>query len=1032
MRLYNILKGVVLIDGYPIETLSAKWLLNNITVVEQQSVLFNTTIKENIALGNCIRGTEMSDVQLEYSISFATLRNIIESASKGLDSIVGSGGSKLSGGQRQRVALARARVRDTPILILDESLSALDPRSRETILRNIRTWRKGKTTIIITHELNQIQPEDYVYIFHKGKTLAQGLRKDLNDCNFFSGKSNSIMINDNMSTVSSSSSHSPFSDYYGMSLNSSKRETIHVMDTFSEDFSEDFSSLNEIKGKEAPLNIDPKSERLKNINRLSTVRPLSSFYPSLLLIDPRGEESIHNLLEAGNRNIIDGRRFSEPPTPYTPTNQFTFDSMESKPEKQTAFKLGYINPKDTKGLPIPTLSVLYKCFQTVQNKPVLLFGICIAIINGAVNPIFSFAIAKIFTSMFPGSSTGSNSKWIALAISIAFIDSVTIYLRTTVLCLAADRWVCSIRLKAFESVTSRDISWFTDNKIDSGELTTLLMNNTEDIRVIITLFLTILSTCVSLSLICIIWVMIMGWKLCFVALSLIPGSYISYLIFKYFNNIWEAQVISLGAKVDGILYEMVSGIRTLRILGIEKYFNDAFKSSISQYSVIKLKDSMCKGIGFAISDFFPLACQGILLYFGMKLVADGEYTLEQVMIIFTILLFSITSISVLMTAIPQMHGPLLTVLRLFHFLDDNSDLNQEKIGQKIKMSLTSSTIIFKDVCFSYTTPKEISTLVNFDESSDDEDLTFTTKIESTRPVSSFSFFAPDTFKDSVITTSQPVKKSEQETSKHGFKNLLNGLDLLFKRSKSQILKAKISEKASRRRIIEVPVLYNINTTIPKNSVVAIVGPSGSGKSTLTSLLTKLYLPTSGVITIGGVDITDIDTDSLRSEIAVVGQMPLNFFRGTICENLTFGLNANISMDEIRRVCQDCAIDDFISTLPDKYDTMIGGSTGQVSSGASNLMSGGQMQRIGLARALLRQPRVLILDECTSGLDSKSTATILTKLEAYKQKRTMTIIIITHQKEPTEIADIIITLSQGHIFRNEIKNNKFARQSLDIN
>lgn len=1027
LRLYDKSKGVALVDGYPIETLSAKWLLNNITVVEQQSVLFNSTIRENIALGNCIFKEPMTEEQLESSISFATLQTVISSASKGLDTIVGPGGSRLSGGQRQRIALARARVRDTPILVLDESLSALDPSSRDTILRNIRQWREGKTTIIITHELSQIRPDDYVYVLHRGKAMRQGFRSELNNCSIFSeSRMNSILIPDTPSMASPGTPHSPFSDYFQASPTTiaSKRETIHIMDAFSMSSFDDSPRTPVTENKRVTmLNFEPKAGKYINTKRLSSVRPLSSFYAPLLIVDHKGENSIKNILESGN-SPTEINRFLAPPVPYSPTSYFVFDSG-NKPETKKEFRLGYISPKDTRDLPIPTLHMLVKCFIQIQPKPALFVGIAVAVINGGVTPIFSFAIAKIFTSMFPGAGGGSNSKWIALAIVIAFVDSVTIYLRTSVLCIVADRWVRSLRVKAFQSVTSRDVSWFINNKIDTGELSNLILNNTEDIRVIITLFLTVMATCVSLSLICVIWVMIIGWKLCMVALSLIPGSYLSYLTFKYFNGIWEAQCIAVSAKIDGIIYEMVSGIRTLRILGIEQYFNDAFKTTSLEYSVLKLKDSICKGIGFAISDFFPLACQGILLYYGMKLVADGEYTLNQVMIIFTILLFSITSISVLMTAIPQMNVPLLTLLRLFYLLDHEPVESQEATGQKLKMSLTGSTIIFNDVNFSYTAPKEVNSLEDDEESGDG--LVFNSRSE--RPISSFSLLRPGTFDKfaNEVEAVEVVKTESDKKNKTESKKKWSP----FQHSKNRILKEKLAAVAAKSHIAGIPVLHNISTIIPKNSVVAIVGPSGSGKSTLTSILTKLYTPTSGMITIGGVDINNIDTDSLRSEIAVVGQAPLHFFRGTIRDNLTLGLSFNVSMDDLRRVCQECAIDDFISSLPDKYETIIGGSTGEVSSGATSLMSGGQMQRIGLARALLRQPKVLILDECTSGLDRKSTATILNRLEMYKQKRTMTILIITHQQEPTEIADIIITLSQGRIARREIsKTSPFSRHSLE--
>lgn len=1056
LKLYDTCKGSVLIDGFPIETLSSKWLLNNITVVEQQSVLFNTTIKENIELGNSIRGVPAQELQLTNAISFATLQNIIASSSKGIDSIVGPGGSRLSGGQRQRIALARAHVRNTPILILDESLSALEPQSRDSILRHIREWRKGKTTIIITHELSQIRDKDYVYIMNKGKMLDHGLRENLSHCKIFGGQTPL-----GMDDPCNSALHSPFSDFFQLNSPGSSHGGTPVPGSPTSTS----SIVLELSRPAESLDMTSNKYQRNNSNNSSrgrySVRPLSSFYPSLSVMGPTTEDNkiiVRNLPVPGSpirKNTV--RPFSAPPSPYSPDTAYFVDNelSEVSPSRST-FELGYINPKDTNDLPVPTFATLYRCFKSIKNKPALFFGIFIAVVNGAVNPIFSYAIANIFTSMFSGADADtSNSKWIILAISIALIDSITIYLRTTVLCLVADRWVRDIRIRAFECAMSRDLSWFVNNKIDTGELTTLIVNQTEDIRVIITLFLTVFSTCLSLSLICIIWVFVLGWKLCLVALALIPGSYLSYVVFKFLNTRYEAQCVSIAAKVDEIIHEMVSGIRTLRILGIESYFTKNFQSTSEKYLKIKLKDSLFKGLGFGLSDIFPFVCQAILLWYGMKLVSTGEYTLTQTMLIFTILLFSITSISVLITAIPQMHKPLITVIRLFHFMEFDSNETPESSGAKIKMSLTGSSISFNDVSFGYTVPKESNALDDVDDDyfcDSDDDNVSETNISVTSGnyymdekkqfyqqeefVSSSSNLLDSGHKGAIAVAAvaeqekrkrllQQKQKRQQEKEQQKiqqeniFETLWGELSALKRQSKSKLLTKKLAEKASKNRIVEKQVLHDFTTMIPSNSVVAIVGPSGSGKSTLTSLLTKLYLPTSGSITIGGIDIRDIDTTSLRSEVAVVGQMPLQFFRGTIRQNLVFGLQRDVSIDEIRKVCQECSIDEFICSLPEKYNTILGGSTGQVSSGTSNLMSGGQMQRIGLARALLRQPRVLILDECTSGLDPVSTSLILNKLSEYKKRREITIIIITHQQEVASIADIVISIAKGTVVKRDV-------------
>lgn len=164
---------------------------------------------------------------------------------------------------------------------------------------------------------------------------------------------------------------------------------------------------------------------------------------------------------------------------------------------------------------------------------------------------------------------------------------------------------------------------------------------------------------------------------------------------QVFGNYFDGKCTSLAAQVDEVIHEMVSGIRTLRILGIERYFINRFEKLSAQYALVKIKDSFSKGFGFGISELFPFLSQGVLLYYGMQLVADGDYSVTEVMLIFTILLFSITSISVLITAIPQMQKPLVIMVRILHLLDYDPSKSREAQGAKIKMGLTGSSISFK-------------------------------------------------------------------------------------------------------------------------------------------------------------------------------------------------------------------------------------------------------------------------------------------------------------------------------------------------
>lgn len=212
------------------------------------------------------------------------------------------------------------------------------------------------------------------------------------------------------------------------------------------------------------------------------------------------------------------------------------------------------------------------------------------------------------------------------------------------------------------------------------------------------------------------------------------------------------------------------------------------------------------------------------------------------------------------------------------------------------------------------------------------------------------------------------------------------------------------------------VLQNFNLTIKENTCTAIVGPSGSGKSTVAALLLALYAApppsphnTQGVITLGGIDIRTVHVPTLRTLISIVPQNP-KLFPASIRDNISYGLSESSpfnTMPSIQAAAVAAGIDEFITSLPLGYDTMIGeGGIG---------MSGGQAQRLVIARAIVRCPRILILDEATSSLDVENAERIrktVTRLMALSNG--LTVIIITHAREMMEIADDVVVIDQGRV------------------
>ncbi len=197
-------------------------------------------------------------------------------------------------------------------------------------------------------------------------------------------------------------------------------------------------------------------------------------------------------------------------------------------------------------------------------------------------------------------------------------------------------------------------------------------------------------------------------------------------------------------------------------------------------------------------------------------------------------------------------------------------------------------------------------------------------------------------------------------------------------------------------------LENINLHIKSGETIGIIGGTGSSKSTLVQLIPRLYDATVGQVKIGGVDVKDYDLTSLRDSVAMVLQKNV-LFAGTIKENLRWG-NENATDAEIEEACKLSQAHEFVSAFPNGYDTMI-------EQGGTNV-SGGQKQRLCIARALLKKPKILILDDSTSAVDTKTDKLIRMGFEKYIPETTK--IIIAQRISSVENADRIIVLDNGKI------------------
>lgn len=219
-------------------------------------------------------------------------------------------------------------------------------------------------------------------------------------------------------------------------------------------------------------------------------------------------------------------------------------------------------------------------------------------------------------------------------------------------------------------------------------------------------------------------------------------------------------------------------------------------------------------------------------------------------------------------------------------------------------------------------------------------------------------------------------------------------------------------------------LSNINLDIKSGQTIGIIGGTGSSKTSLANLISRLYDVENGSVKVGGIDVREYDLEVLRDSVSMVLQKN-ELFSGTILENLRWG-DKNATLEDCKRVCKIACADEFIEKFEDKYDTYI-------EQGGSNV-SGGQKQRLCIARALLKKPKIIIFDDSTSAVDTATDAKIRLALREYVPE--ITKIIIAQRLSSVKDADKIIVLDDGKVdgfdtHENLLKNNKIYKAVAEV-
>lgn len=967
VRFYQPASGLIQLDGNSLQDLDVHWLRQQVTLVEQHSVLFNDSIRRNIALG--IPDQRVGSAEIMSVVSFAMLQQMIHDLPDGIDTELGTQGNSLSGGQRQRMALARARLRDSRILVLDESTSALDYITRSNILQSIRSWRAGRTTIVITHDITQILPEDFVYVMDKAQVVQQGTRRTMEvelDSPFhnfindperddFSNSEEDDLDDDvydlvglyedskiGLKTPSRPSSavlrqSGIFSPFMHADMNGSFSSSRRVSRDFSKEIATDSVKkpprpltvvdqvTEQASPRQIPLPLSAASDRPDTVSsQVSKLRPIS-FAPS------------------------------------APTRILKRQSVLEEPSFRKTFRAKMARRKERRlREEISTDSIqelsIYGVLRTVwplvdwTTRLALIGGLVCSLIHSAATPVFAYTLSLLFSTFYSiGNQRGLAQKYSLSILGIAAADGVAEYGFNFLFEVSAQKWATALRNESLKRILLQPREFFDQEENSVGRLAECLDNFAEEARNLPGRFLCILIIMVFTVAIGIIWAFAICWKLVLVAMGCLIVMFFITRVFHSISTRWEKRCNSASEVVGRILEETFVNIRTVRCLVLEDHFRNKYTNATSAALATGTKRAIYTGSIYGLNYSSAAFVTAFLIWWGGYLVSKKQFTSTDIITTFNVLMLSVSHANHIGFYIPQINVSKSAASRLMRLARLPQD-SQELSGTE--QLFTAGDIAFDNVNFSY-----------------------------------------------------PTRKNHQ-------------------------------------------VLHNVSFDIQKGSCTAIVGGSGSGKSTIAALILKLYQTGTKPsrfnpdISVSKRDVKVLHTLTLRSRIAVVSQTPL-LFPGTITENIIYGLDLSNSLtsdENVRAAAFAAGCEDFIDSLPFGYRTIVGdGGTG---------LSGGQAQRIAIARALVRSPDILILDEATSALDvesaniirdtiqrlvresrspnpgtgwperldSKSEATkrLSARISQAYQRRGMTVVIITHAREMMSVAEQIIMLDKGRV------------------
>ncbi|GAA5909077.1 hypothetical protein JCM6882_001182 [Rhodosporidiobolus microsporus] len=970
LGLYKAESGRVEVDEQGLEWIDEEWLRGHVACVSQgASVLFDGTIHDNVAVGvvgqlqddgTRRRQEDVSRDEVVAACRGALIHDFIRDLPDGYDTWVsGEKGASLSGGQRQRLAIARAWIRDPTVLILDEATSALDATSRLLVNEAVKRWRENRTTIIITHDLAPISHDDFVYVMADGCVVEQGYRGDLerDSAGYFADMSRT-----------QSGPAADKEEAYG-------EDEAEILDM---DDDEDVDPY-VVHGTPKSTHSTPRSvvstPRIR-ISDADAEASTPSRYSTSLLFPPPATE-----LFRAARELREARRtsaqFGQPPPSRSPSpspsrpasrqsdllplpafelNDDASSTCSSKAmsRSDSEMSLAALEYAGTAAMQNRSRAAATRIkHRTMNEEDLRKWAARNGTATGPVNP--DEAVVEIVEedrSDRPMLSLKELAKyyWPTIPNRLLFIVG---------LLLSAVVGACTPVFSTFLSALMANLGTPNNTSIVTlYSLLILLVAAIEGAGSFLKYYL--LERCA------------MGWitSLRRRALGLVvrqdkaffdeqqnSTSSLSYCIIKdsedartVVGTVIGQMVVLVAMLTMGITWAFVTGWElTLVGVGLGPVFIIAMRL---QTAVLNRFEAANKVKREAVSKRFHQTMANMRPIRSMSIQPVFAARFERT------------------TEIAYAGG-----VKAAPFTGFGAALGFTMTYFAEGLMLYVGAVLIVHGRYTFAKMMQVFTLIIFT-------VTFSGQLMNYLPALTKSLRASNDLKR-LLDLKNETKEAEGRMT-FPIQGHVSFSDVKF-------------SYPSRP---DVAILKGLTFDIKPGECVGIVGASGSGKSTAAALLQRLYEPEAGSVLLDGRPLSRVDVKYLRDHVAVVSQHPA-LFDMTVADNIAYG-SPSTNQNEVENAARSAHIHDFVAGLPKGYQTMLGEN--------ASLISGGQAQRLQIARALVQPRELLILDECTSALDPTNQKAVLDTILKVKAGRTT--LIVTHKLAIMEQCDRLVVVQDG--------------------